>query len=41
MFTIKIGPGQAAQAVGASSRTPEGWGFIPGQGTYLGCKFDP
>ena len=30
-------PDQAARWVGASSHTPEGCRFDPGQGTYLGC----
>ena len=35
-------PGQVAQLVGALSRAPKRVaGLIPGQGTYLGCKFNP
>ena len=30
-----------AQLVGPLSCTPKGRGFDPGQGTYLGCGFDP
>ena len=35
-------PGQVAQLVGALPRAPKRVaGLIPGQGTYLGCGFDP
>ena len=34
-------PGWVVQLVGASSRTPKGFRFIPCQGTYLGCSFHP
>ena len=34
------GPGQMAQLVGALSCAPEILGSIPGQGTYLGCRFN-
>ena len=34
-----MGPGQGAQFVGASSHKV--MGLIPGQGSCLGCRFDP
>lgn len=30
-----------AQFVGASSHAPKAMGWTPGQGTRLGCRFDP
>ena len=33
--------GREAQSVGALSHIPKGCRFVPGQDTYLGCRFDP
>ena len=35
------GPGQVAQLIGVFSHTPKAVGLTLGQGTYLGCGFDP
>ena len=34
-------PGQVAQLVGTLSPKGKVVGLIPGQGSYLGCGFDP
>ena len=44
LFLLKelcLSPGQMAQLVGTLSHAPKGAGSIPGQGTYLGCRFHP
>ena len=36
-----MSPGRVAQLVGACPKHRKVVGSIPGQGTYLGCGFDP
>ena len=37
----KVSPGQVAQLVGALFHNQNVGGSIPGQGTCLGCEFNP